>query len=118
MSHAPGRISLVISEPAPAGSALVVSENYYPGWVATVDGKPVTVERTNLVLIGVPLPAGAKQVELTFTSPAYERGKTITIVATLLALVAAVAGLVPLGTPGGGGKRQAAEAAIAMENAA
>ena len=115
--YEPGRISLALREPAPAGSALVVSENYYPGWLATVDGKPVTVERTNLVLIGVPLPAGAKSVELTFTSPTFERGKTITIVATLVALIAAVAGLLPLGAPRGG-KRSGGDSALALEQAA
>ena len=115
--YEPGRISLTLSEPAPAGSALVVSENYYPGWLATVDGKPVTVERTNLVLIGVPLPTGAKSVELAFTSPAFERGKTITIIATLIALVATVAGLLPFGAPRGM-KRSGAANALALEAAA
>lgn len=115
--YEPGRISLSLSEPAPAGSALVVSENYYPGWLATVDGKPVTVERTNLVLIGVPLPTGAKSVELAFTSPAFERGKTITIIATLIALVATVAGLLPFGAPRGM-KRSGAANALALEAAA
>ena len=32
-------------------------------------------------MIGVPLPAGAKSIELEFTSPAYERGKMITLLA-------------------------------------
>jgi hypothetical protein len=72
-----GRIVMTLSAPAPSGAALVVSENYYPGWVATVDGTPVTPERANLTLIGVPLPAGAKSVELTFTSAAYSTGRTI-----------------------------------------
>ena len=91
--YEPGKISLALSEPAPAGSALVVSENFFPGWTATVDGKPATAERTNFVFIGVPLPVGAKVVELEFKSPSYERGKMITlaaIAATLLWLAAGV----------------------------
>lgn len=115
--YEPGKISLALSEPAPAGSALVVSENYYPGWIATVDGKPVDTERMNLMLIGVPLPAGAKSVELTFTSPAFERGKMITIAAIIVALVMTGVGLIPVGGPGGG-KRNATEDAIAMRQAA
>lgn len=115
--YEPGRISLSLSAPAPAGSALVVSENFYPGWIATVDGKPVTVERTNLVLIGVPLAAGAKTVELTFTSPAFERGKAITIVAALIAVIAAVAGLIPFGAPPGGKRSTAADAIVRAQAA-
>jgi hypothetical protein len=36
--YEPGHISLSLSAPAPAGAALVVSENYYPGWTATATG--------------------------------------------------------------------------------
>ena len=86
-TYEPGRISLALSEPAPAGSALVVSENFYPGWQATVDGKPVATERTNYVFIGVPLPAGAKTIDLTFTSASYERGKAITLAAIAMSLI-------------------------------
>jgi len=32
---------------ASAGSALIVSENYFPRWNANGDGKPATVARTN-----------------------------------------------------------------------
>jgi hypothetical protein len=85
--YAPGAISLTLGAPAPAGSALVVSENFYPGWKARVDGTEVAAERTNYVLIGVPLPAGAKSVDLTFTSPAYERGKAITLGAVVLTIL-------------------------------
>jgi uncharacterized membrane protein YfhO len=73
---------------------LIVSENYYPGWVATVDGKPATVGRADYVLIGVALPDGAKHIDLTFTSSVYERGKMITIIAILLALVLLAAGFI------------------------
>ena len=83
----PGAISLSLGAPAPAGSALVVSENFYPGWTATVDGKPVTASRAMYSLIGVPLPAGARQVELRFTSPTYEKGKLISLIALAASLL-------------------------------
>ena len=75
-----------LDQPAPNGSALIVSENYYPGWSALADGKPVTVGRADMTLIGVELPAGAKKIELRFTSKPYETGKTVTLAALLLAL--------------------------------
>jgi hypothetical protein len=83
----PSRIDLTLSEPAPDGAALIVSENFYPGWTATVDGKPASVSRADFVLMGVPLPAGAKQVSLRFTSPPYDTGKRVTQVAVLVALL-------------------------------
>jgi hypothetical protein len=81
----PGAIDVELDQPAPNGSALIVSENYYPGWSALADGKPATIGRADMTLIGVELPAGARKVELRFTSAPYEKGKTITLYALVLA---------------------------------
>lgn len=93
-SFAPGAIDVTLSQPATAGQALVVSENYYPGWKATVDGKTAPTALMNYNLIGVPLPDGAKSIQLRFTDAAYEKGKGVTLVALLLAVAGLVAGLV------------------------
>ena len=81
----PGAIDVELDQPAAEGNALIVSENYYPGWTATVDGKPATIGRADMTLIGVELPAGAQKIELRFDSPPYESGKKVTLVAMLLA---------------------------------
>jgi hypothetical protein len=91
--YEPGRIAIELAQPAPAGSALIASENYYPGWSATVDGKAATVDRADFVLMGVPLPAGARRVELTFHSVTYDRGKWLTLCALALAISCWVGGL-------------------------
>jgi hypothetical protein len=88
----PGAIDVQIEPPAVAGEVLVVSENYYPGWHATIDGKPAAAERMNYNLIGVPLPAGARAIQLRFTDAAYETGKLVTIVALLAALIVWIGG--------------------------
>ena len=88
--YEPGRISLELSDRAPDGSALVVSENYFPGWTAKVDGRDAPVGRADYSLIGVQLPAGGRAVELRFDDPAYERGKLVTLFA--LALTALLIG--------------------------
>jgi hypothetical protein len=93
-AYGPGRIALELSAPAPDGSALVVSENYFPGWSAVVDGKPATTVRADYNLIGVPLTAGAKQVLLTFRDAAYETGKTITWIALVIGVLATALGVV------------------------
>jgi hypothetical protein len=91
---APDRIEVQLSAPAAAGSALVVSENFYPGWTATVDDRTVGTVRANYNLIGVPLPAGARRVSLHFDDPAYGAGKTVTLLALASALIATAAGVV------------------------
>ncbi len=85
--YAPGRATITLSAPAPAGSALMVSESYYPGWEATVDGQPAKAERANLALIGVALPPGAREVELRFDSPPYHTGRTVTLAALALSVL-------------------------------
>ena len=66
---------------------LIVSENFYPGWKARIDGREARTERADYTLIGVPLSAGANRIELDFTSASYETGKLITWLATAAALV-------------------------------
>lgn len=85
--YAPGRATITLDAPAPAGSALMVSESFYPGWQATVDGQPAKAERANLALIGVALPAGARKVELRFDSPPYHTGRKVTLVALALSVL-------------------------------
>ena len=93
-TYEPGHIVLELSQPAPAGSALVVSENFYPGWTALADGKPAAIGRADYVLIGVALPTSARTVELAFSSPTYARGKTITLFALVLGLAWCAGGAV------------------------
>jgi hypothetical protein len=89
----PGHIAMDLSSPAPAGSALVVSENYFPGWRATVNGRAAPVVRADYNLIGVPLPAGASRISLDFTDAAYQTGKTVSLIALFVALALSAGGL-------------------------
>ncbi|MCI0586864.1 MAG: YfhO family protein [Planctomycetes bacterium] len=50
------------------GGYLVTSEVFYPGWTATLDGKPVAVERANYAWRAVALPPGDHDVVF-FYSP-------------------------------------------------
>jgi hypothetical protein len=91
----PGHLTFHLDRPAPAGASLVVSENFYPGWDATVDGKAATVARADYTLIGVPLPAGATTVDLVFRSRAFAIGAMITVGAALVALLWLAVSLIP-----------------------
>jgi len=90
----PGHLTFHLDRVAPAGASLIVSENYYPGWAATVDGKPAPAARADYTLIGVPLSAGATTVDLTFHSSVAEVGKTITLIAAVVAVGWLAAGVV------------------------
>jgi hypothetical protein len=90
----PGLASIGLSAPSPAGAVLVVSENYFPGWQASVDGRPTPVYRANFNLLGVPLPAGARAIELSFHDPAYSTGKLLTGVALVASLLLLAGGVV------------------------
>jgi hypothetical protein len=68
---------------------LVLSDNYYPGWKATVDGHDVPVERVDYLLRGVPLGAGEHTVEFRYEPASWRIGWIISLLA-LIGLVAAV----------------------------
>ena len=76
-SWEPGAMTVKL-DPAPEHDAwLVVSENWYPDWHATVDGRPAEVVRGQQTLITVPVPRGAHEVRLWFSSASYTTGKGI-----------------------------------------
>lgn len=63
----------------------VFSEIYFPdGWNAYIDGKKVEIKKTNYLLRGLKIPAGAKQVEMKFE---VERFKSVNIVAFVMGLI-------------------------------
>ena len=58
-------------------------------WHAIVDGKPAPVLRGDNTLLSILLPSGARQVDLTFDSPTYRKGKLVSLLALLAALAMA-----------------------------
>jgi uncharacterized membrane protein YfhO len=82
----PGRMTVTL-EPAPAApSYLVVAENWYLDWQATVDGTAAAVLRGDEALITVAVPAGARRVELVYRSSRYRAGGIVSILAAALVL--------------------------------
>jgi hypothetical protein len=70
-------------------SVLVLTDSWFPGWKARVDGKPTPVERVDYVIRGVRVPAGAHTVEFTYEPASWRAGWTVSLLALLAILAAA-----------------------------
>jgi membrane protein YfhO len=90
----PGRMTVALDPVPPKPSYLLIAENWYPDWRATVDGQPAPVLRGDYALIALALPAGAKRVELTFHSKLYELGKAITVASLAVLFIVVLATVV------------------------
>jgi hypothetical protein len=77
------RYTLRVSTDKPA--LLVISENYYPAWKASVDGQPITILRANYTFRAIPVPAGEHEVRLFYESDSLRRSALVS--AALLALL-------------------------------
>jgi hypothetical protein len=83
-AYAPGRFTVIAQSPSPA--YLVLSEVWYPGWVAVVDGEPTPIIRANSAFMAVQLVDRHSLVEFRFTSPMLVGGAMITLVTLVAAL--------------------------------
>ncbi len=63
---------------------MVVSQIYYPGWQAKIDGQPAELLQVNAALQGVVVPAGNHLVQLTFWPNTFVWGLIISGVALLI----------------------------------
>ena len=94
ITEEPPRVEWVVREPnrltldvyTPADGLLVLSEVYYPGWQALVDGEPAVVFRAQHTLRALPLKAGEHHVEMRFRPVTFTVGAVISAVTLLLAV--------------------------------
>jgi len=84
-----GTIALDVAASRPA--ALVVSEAWFPGWHASVDGRPQRVFRADGLALGLLVPPGVHRVQLRYVAPGAAAGGAISLVSVLA--FAGVAGL-------------------------
>ena len=82
-----GRMRIEVS-PA-ADGLLIVSDLFYPGWKATVDGRAVEILRANYLLRAVPVAAGKHVVEMRYEPESFRIGLILSVLGCLV-----VAGLV------------------------
>lgn len=81
-SYEPTRI--VVETVALTPTLLVVSELFYPGWEATVDGERAHIRLTDYLLRGVAVPAGRHRVEMRYRATAARNGAIISALTVAL----------------------------------
>ncbi len=89
-SYETDRIAVDVN--AAGAGMLVLSEMYYPGWSAKVNGKAATIYRVDGALRGIPLTAGANQVELTYAPNSFRMGAAL----SFITVIAVFAGWLPV----------------------
>jgi hypothetical protein len=78
---------------ATSPALLRLSVPYYPGWRATVDGQQLPIVHVDLMLMGVVVPAGDRELQFSFRSDSFGIGVVITLAGLVLcSLLVAVPG--------------------------
>ena len=72
------------------GGILVLSDSYYPGWKAKLDGKPVKILRANFAFRGVFVPDGKHEVEFHYSPGNIKSGAFISLLFLAVLLVLAI----------------------------
>jgi hypothetical protein len=87
--YEPNTLAVVVNTPEPA--YLVLSEVWYPGWQATIDGQPTPIYRANTAFRAVYIDEpGEHTILLAFRPPVVIVGLAITIVTVLGLIVVGV----------------------------
>ena len=75
-----------------AAGILVLADTDYPGWQASVDGKPASILRANGFFRGVALTAGRHQVEFVFRPKSVLVGGLLSLIALAITGIGLIVG--------------------------
>ena len=86
--------SVTILAQAKQDGLLVLSDQYYPGWRAYMDGQPAEIVRVNQIMRGVLLPAGDHQIVFRFQPESLHLGFWLSLAGLVVCIGLWVAGKV------------------------
>ena len=78
---------VIIKTKSAAPKLLFISDNFYPGWKAKVDGDETKIWRADYTFRAVPLTAGEHTVRFYFDSSSFKIGALISVLSLLFLLV-------------------------------
>ena len=81
LSESNNRLDLQVN--AEENSLLVLSDTYYPGWKALVDGKETKIYRADYAFRALPLNAGTHRVGFVYDPMSFKLGAGVTILGIL-----------------------------------
>jgi len=84
ISYEPNEVKIKVKNETPA--FLVLTDTYYPGWRAYVDGEETTIYRTNGLVRSVLVPGGDHTVTFSYLPKSFLMGVAISLITTGLLL--------------------------------
>lgn len=81
VSYEPNRVEIITSSLEP--KILFLSDAYYPGWYASVDGKPITIYRADYAFRAVPVEAGSHRVAFWYNPLTFKIGLAFSLISFL-----------------------------------
>jgi membrane protein YfhO len=94
---ADGRNWVVIETDNLRDGLLVLSDNYYPGWSASVDGASTQIFRANHTMRAVSVPAGRHLVSFVFMPAAFFVSMYVSLAAAAMTLAGLILGVIKRG---------------------
>ncbi len=86
--HGNNRVTIQASLACPG--MVILSDTFYPGWRATVDGRPAAIEAADGIFRGVAVPAGEHTIDMKYRPLSVIGGGALSLLAGLIAAAALV----------------------------
>lgn len=74
---------VVVKAVSNGNKLLVLSDVFYPGWTATVNGIPTKITKANYAFRAVPIPSGESRIEFIYRPLSFQLGITASIISLL-----------------------------------
>jgi uncharacterized membrane protein YfhO len=72
---------------------VILTDDFYPGWTATLDGRPATIHRVDYLLRGITIGPGRHTVVLDYRPASWRLGLLISALCAFGVLAAVLSGL-------------------------
>ena len=92
VTREPDRMTLSVTSEQPA--ILVVADNWFPAWQATIDGEPAEVLRAYHTLRAIAVPSGVSTVEMWYEAPLLKQSRVLSLLVLLGLITSGSIGLV------------------------